>query len=136
MSSRFRTVLAALLLLPLSGCDWGATAPVSISLEFLANHKLNANGTCTVQFAARAQGIGTAQWTRVEIRRNSNVVATYEGAQTRDFWTQATISAGEQLLSIPFDAPDAGAGVLVEFRYRISGPERRTELRPNCNASS
>lgn len=135
MPSRFRFAVAALLLPVLAGCDFGGTQPISISLEFIPNHTLNVDGTCSIQFAARAQGIGTAQWTRVEIRRNNGVVASYEGQQTREYWTQSTISAGEQLLSVPFRAPDAGANVMVIIRYRITGPERETQLQPSCTAT-
>lgn len=135
MASRIRTILSVLFLLALAGCDWGSTTPVSIELEFGPAHTLNADGTCTVQFVAKAYGFGAAHWTRVVVRRSSTVLATYEGAQTAQFWGSQTISAGETQTSAPFDAPEAAANVVVELMYRIGGPERGpVELRPSCTA--
>lgn len=135
MASRLRSILSVLFVLALAGCDLGSTVPVSIELEFVPNHKLNANGTCSVSFVARATGFGSAQWTRVVVRRGGSAIATYEGAQTAQFWGSQSISAGEVQPSTPFDAPQA-ADVLVEVSYRIGGPERGpVQLRPSCPSS-
>ena len=135
MALRFRNTLPALLLLALAGCDWGSTTPVSIEMEFLPNHSLNENGSCTVSFVAKAYGFGSAQWVRVVVRRSSTALATYEGAQTAQFWGSQTIAAGQTQSSVPFDAPGAAADVVVDVSYRIGGPERTIQLRPACGTA-
>lgn len=139
MADRLRNRLAALAVLPvlaLAGCDWGSTEPVSLSLEFVANHSLNSDGSCVVQFVASASGYGSAQWDHVTVRRSGTVLAEYDGAQTAQFWGEAGIAAGAQQASAPFTAPDAANGVSIEVDYRISGPVRTVTLQPNCSAAA
>ncbi len=139
MAARLRNRLLALSAVPilsLAGCDWGSTEPVSLSLEFVASHTLNADGSCVVQFVASAFGFGSAQWDRVTVRRSGTVLADYSGSQTAQFWGDADISAGDQQPSTPFVAPDAAAGVVIQVDYRITGPVRTVELQPNCSAAA
>lgn len=137
MALRRRLIaLSALPALALAGCDWGSTDPVSLSLEFAQAHVLNADGSCQVQYVASAFGYGRASWDRVIVRESGAVVAQYDGAQTAQFWGQANISAGERQTSAAFEAPDAAEDVVIAVTYRITGPERNVELRPNCAAGT
>lgn len=135
MVSRIRRrllCLAALPVLALAGCDLGTTEPVSISLQFPHNHTLNTDGSCQVQFIARAFGYGTAEWSRVVIRESNTVVREYVGAEVREFWGDTEISAGEEQRSTPFLAQDAAENVQIDVMYRVIGPERTVELNPSC----
>jgi hypothetical protein len=128
---RLRAGLSVLALLALAGCEF-ATDPVSIVLEFVPDHTLNADGSCTVRYAAQASGIGEAEWTRVTITRAGSVVEEFVGDRTAAFWGASTIEAGEQQVSAPFTAPNAAASVQIEVAFRITGPERTRQLAPDC----
>lgn len=131
-ASRLRHLL---LLLPLSlaGCELGTEA-VSLNVQFVANHELNEDGSCTVQFVAQAFGFGTLHWDRVTIRQGTSVVAEYTGAETAEYWGAAQIRAGETQASDPFVAPDGAAGTQVELQYRAGDSSRSTTLAPTCSA--
>ena len=72
MRAPHRLLVALLAAAPL-GCDW-TTEPVSLEIQFVGDHTTNADGTCTVQFAVRAAGIGTLAWQRVAIGEDGTVV--------------------------------------------------------------
>lgn len=131
MALRLRAGLSALALLVLAGCDL-STEPVSIALEFIPDHALNTDGSCTVRYAARASGFGEAEWTRVTVTRAGSVVEEYIGERTAAFWGASSIEAGEQQISSPFTAPNAAASVQIEVAFRITGPERTRQLVPDC----
>lgn len=129
---RSRPLAAALLALPLVACG-SMTDPLSLEIQFVGNHATNASGTCTVQFAARAAGIGSISWERVEILQGTTVTRDLRGEQTAEFWGDDRLRAGQQQLSAPFEAPDRATGTRIELTYRPAGGDtREATLRPSC----
>ena len=127
-----RRLLVALLAAAPMGCDW-TTEPVALEIQFVGDHTTNADGTCTVQFAVRAAGIGTLAWQRVAIVEDGTVVEELRGAETAEFWGSSQLMAGQQQLSAPFDAPGRALDTRIELTFQVGEADaRETELRPDC----
>lgn len=130
-----RQAAAAALLIPLfaaSGCI-ETVEPVAIQLQFEASFTKNDDGSCEVIYAALANGIGTAEWERVIVRRGTTVLQEYVGARTAEFWGSTTLTAGQRVTSVPLQIPAGATSTTIEIGVRMGGPERTINLTVNCS---